>query len=147
VTSPNGGWHNFTFESYMLRGASRDGDSRQKEAESAMLNRILPVIVAAVVLGPALSVQTLAAEPLSPAAQRGLTFVRANCARCHSVTKVGESPLRIAPPFRTLHEKYPVESLQESLAEGIITGHPTMPQFRLDPGQVRDVIAYLKTLE
>jgi hypothetical protein len=28
-----------------------------------------------------------------------------------------------------------------------MTGHPTMPQFQLDPGQIGDVIAYLKTLE
>jgi mono/diheme cytochrome c family protein len=86
-------------------------------------------------------------EALSPAAQRGLVFVRANCTKCHSVDRVGRSPLPMAPPFRTLHERYPVESLQESLAEGIITGHPSMPEFKLDPGQVGDVIAYLKSLE
>jgi len=28
-----------------------------------------------------------------------------------------------------------------------VTGHPTMPEFRLDPGQVNDVISYLKSLE
>jgi hypothetical protein len=67
--------------------------------------------------------------------------------RCHAIGKFGESPLKIAPPFRTLHERYPVEDLQEPLAEGIITGHPTMPEFRFDPGQVGDIIAYLKTLE
>jgi mono/diheme cytochrome c family protein len=60
---------------------------------------------------------------------------------------VGESPLPIAPPFRTLHTRYPVEELAESLAEGITTGHPSMPEFRLDPAQINDVIAYLKTLE
>lgn len=86
-------------------------------------------------------------EALSPAAQRGLVFVRTNCARCHSIDKVSESPLRVAPPFRTLHERYPIESLQESLAEGIVTGHPSMPEFQLDPGQVNDVITYLKSLE
>lgn len=86
-------------------------------------------------------------EVFSPAEQRGLVFVRANCSRCHSVDKVSKSPLPMAPPFRTLHERYPVENLQEPLAEGIITGHPTMPEFRLDPGQVADVIAYLKSLE
>ena len=53
----------------------------------------------------------------------------------------------MAPPFRSLHERYPVENLQESLAEGIVTGHPSMPEFRLDPDQITDVIAYLKTLE
>jgi cytochrome c len=87
------------------------------------------------------------AQVLSPEAQRGLTYVRANCARCHSISKAGESPLPMAPPFRILHLRYPVESLEESLAEGIMTGHPTMPEFRLDPGQIRDVIAYLKSLE
>jgi cytochrome c len=86
-------------------------------------------------------------EALSPAAQRGLVFVRTHCAKCHSVDRAGPSPLSVAPPFRTLHERYPVESLQESLAEGIVTGHPSMPEFQLDPGQVGDVIAYLKSLE
>jgi cytochrome c len=86
-------------------------------------------------------------EVLSPAAQRGSVIVRANCSRCHAVGKIGDSPLPIAPPFRTLHERYPVEDLQEPLAEGIVTGHPTMPEFRFDPGQVGDIIAYLKSLE
>jgi cytochrome c len=55
--------------------------------------------------------------------------------------------LRIAPPFRTLHERYPVENLEEALSEGIVTGHPTMPEFRLDVAQINDFIAFLKTLE
>jgi mono/diheme cytochrome c family protein len=87
------------------------------------------------------------AEVLSPSAQRGRTFVQANCAKCHAVDRVGESPLPIAPPFRTLHTRYPVESLQEALAEGIVTGHPSMPEFALAPDQVSAVIAYLKSLE
>ena len=69
------------------------------------------------------------------------------CARCHSIDKVTPSPLAIAPPFRTLHKKYPVENLEEALAEGISTGHPTMPEFRFDPGQVSDFISFLKSLE
>jgi cytochrome c len=87
------------------------------------------------------------AQARSPAAQRGFTFVRTNCAQCHAIDKVSASPLRIAPPFRGLHHKYPIESLEEALAEGISTGHPTMPEFRLDPDQIGDVIAYLKSLE
>jgi mono/diheme cytochrome c family protein len=88
--------------------------------------------------------QTLAA---SPAEQRGKTFALANCARCHSIDKVTESPLKIAPPFRTLHLRYPIETLAEALAEGIVTGHPTMPQFQLDPDQIHDLLSYLKSLE
>lgn len=82
-----------------------------------------------------------------PNVERGKMLAQTNCAKCHSIDKVTLSPLSIAPPFRTLHEKYPVESLQEALAEGIQTGHPTMPQFRFDRDQVADFIAYLKTLE
>jgi mono/diheme cytochrome c family protein len=69
------------------------------------------------------------------------------CARCHAIDKVSPSPLKIAPPFRTLHDRYPVESLQEALAEGIVTGHPSMPQFQFEPDQINDFLLYLKSLE
>ena len=103
------------------------------------------LLASAVLLG--LHAPASSEKGLSPSAQRGLTFVRTNCARCHSIDRVGNSPLPMAPPFRSLHERYPVENLQESLAEGIVTGHPSMPEFRLDPDQITDLIAYLKTLE
>jgi cytochrome c len=80
-------------------------------------------------------------------AQQGRRLAQVYCARCHAIDKVSPSPLKIAPPFRTLHERYPVDTLQEALAEGIVTGHPTMPEFRFDPDQVGDFIAFLKTLE
>jgi mono/diheme cytochrome c family protein len=114
------------------------------------------ILTAGIGVAAAINVAALFAFPsssaagtavLGPAAQRGLVLVQTNCARCHAVGRAGGSPLKIAPPFRTLHLRYPVEDLQEPLAEGIVTGHPTMPEFRFDPGQVGDVIAYLKTLE
>lgn len=83
----------------------------------------------------------------SPSEQRGKTYALNNCARCHSIDRVTQSPLKVAPPFRTLHLRYPVETLGEALAEGIVTGHPTMPEFRLDPDQIHDLLSYLKTLE
>jgi cytochrome c len=88
-----------------------------------------------------------AVAQMSPSEQRGKTFVQANCSTCHATDKVSASQLKIAPPFRELHRRYPVESLQEALVEGIRTGHINMPEFRLDVGQASDVIAYLKTLE
>ena len=80
-------------------------------------------------------------------AQRGLQFVRANCATCHAIGRIGESPLAIAPPLRDLHKRYPVEDLAESFSEGIVTGHPTMPQFQLDAARIGDLLAYLNTLK
>ena len=80
-------------------------------------------------------------------ASQGKRLALTYCARCHAIDKVSPSPLRIAPPFRTLHERYPVGMLEEALAEGIVTGHPTMPEFRFDSDQIGDFIAFLKTLE
>lgn len=82
-----------------------------------------------------------------PNVMAGKAFAQANCSHCHSIDKFTQSSLGIAPPFRTLHERYPVESLEEALAEGIVTGHPSMPEFRLDPGQIGDFISFLKSLE
>ncbi|WP_156464349.1 cytochrome c [Afipia sp. Root123D2] len=90
---------------------------------------------------------TTPALAMSPAEQRGKTFAITNCARCHSVDRVTPSPLKIAPPFRTLHLRYPIEALGEALAEGISTGHPTMPEFQLEPDQINDLLSYLKSLE
>jgi cytochrome c len=81
-----------------------------------------------------------------PQVERGRAFAQSNCASCHAIGTSGDSRLPEAPPFRTLHERYPVEDLAESLAEGIKTSHP-MPEFQLDGAQVDDLIAYLKSLE
>ena len=90
---------------------------------------------------------TTPALAMSPAEQRGKTFAVTNCARCHSVDRTTQSPLTIAPPFRTLHLRYPIENLGEALAEGISTGHPAMPEFQLEPDQIHDLLSYLKSLE
>ena len=81
------------------------------------------------------------------AEQRGKAYARANCARCHAIDRRSESPLKIAPPFRTLHQRYPIDALEEALAEGIYTGHADMPAFELEPDQIHDLLSYLKTLE
>jgi cytochrome c len=87
------------------------------------------------------------AAAASPQEQRGKIFALNNCAKCHSIDRASPSPLKIAPPFQTLHKRYPIETLGEALAEGISTGHPTMPAFQLEPDQIGDLLAYLKTLE
>ena len=79
--------------------------------------------------------------------QRGQTLARTYCASCHAIDRTSPSPLTIAPAFRDLHRSYAVENLSEALAEGIMTGHPSMPQFRFDPDQIEDFIAFLKSLE
>jgi cytochrome c len=91
-----------------------------------------------------LMVPALAAPP---AEQRGKAYALKHCSRCHSIDLTSRSRLKTALPFRTLHDRYPVETLAEAFAEGIYTGHPTMPGFALDPDQIHDLLAFLKTLE
>jgi len=103
-----------------------------------------PTLFALLLLAPVMVTSALAA---TKAEQRGKAYARANCARCPATDRIPESPLKTAPPFRTLHQRYPIEALGEALAEGIYTGHADMPVFELDPDQIHDLLSYLKTLE
>jgi len=101
----------------------------------------------ATVLGLAICLLAAAACAAPDSVARGKEFARANCMRCHSIEKTGDSPVKAAPPFRRLHLRYPVEYLEESLAEGMVTGHNDMPEFRLEPDQIQDFLDFLKTFE
>jgi cytochrome c len=79
--------------------------------------------------------------------KRGEQLVQKDCARCHAVGRTGESPRKDAPAFRTLGQRYPIESLEEALAEGIMSGHPDMPEFEFDADDVGAIIAYLKSIQ
>jgi len=69
------------------------------------------------------------------------------CADCHAIEAAGDSPHAEAPPFRELHLRYDVGDLSEALVEGLVSGHPDMPEFEFDPVQAEAIIAYLKSLE
>jgi cytochrome c len=78
---------------------------------------------------------------------KGEVLVRENCSRCHAVGLQGDSPHKEAPPFRTLAKNYPIEDLAESLAEGIVSGHPDMPIFAFSPQDVEAIILYLESIQ
>ncbi len=99
------------------------------------------IVVLAVVLG------TQPVRAQEARIESGRTFVQTNCSMCHAVGRSGESPFAEAPPFRVLQRRYPLEYLAEALAEGITTGHPSMPEFQLDAAQISDVLAYLQSIQ
>ncbi|WP_198371756.1 c-type cytochrome [Roseomonas rosulenta] len=82
-----------------------------------------------------------------PRVAEGERLAQARCASCHAVGPTGASPRPPAPPFRDLHRRYPVDQLAESLAEGILTGHPAMPQTSFDQAEIEAFLAYLRSLE
>ena len=107
--------------------------------------RALPAPLAAWALVAIGSVMAAAAEKDLTA--KGEALVKENCARCHAIGKEGASPHPEAPPFRTLSSKYPIEDLAESLAEGIVSGHPDMPIFAFTPTDVAAIIDYLNSIQ
>jgi cytochrome c len=91
-------------------------------------------------------VSAAAAEEMT-ALHRGQALLARNCSRCHATGSVGESLHPQAPLFRTLAKRYPVESLEEALGEGIISGHPDMPEFRFSGEDVGAIVIYLKSIQ
>ena len=79
--------------------------------------------------------------------RQGEALVSKECGRCHGVGRTDPSRHPQAPVFRSLSKRYPIESLEEALGEGIISGHPDMPEFQFDADDVEAIIAYLKSIQ
>ena len=78
--------------------------------------------------------------------ERGQAIAEKHCARCHAIGPAGNSPMGLAPPFRDLSQRYPIETLAEALAEGIMTGHPAMPNFTFHPREIDALLTYIDGL-
>lgn len=78
--------------------------------------------------------------------QAGQKLAQKLCSKCHAVTPDGKSPMAKAPTFKVIANRYSVWSLQEALAEGIVTGHPGMPEFVLDPVEIDNLLSYWDTM-
>jgi cytochrome c len=83
----------------------------------------------------------------SPSLDRGHALVQQNCAGCHAIEPTGRSPNPRSPPFRTLHTRYPIEDLAESMSEGLLNAHTGMPAFQFSNGEADDIMAYLTELQ
>lgn len=85
---------------------------------------------------------------LTTSAIQGEMSVRRHCATCHAVSMQDASPYPGAPPLRDVASRYPVENLEEALAEGIYVSHRgPMPPFTLEADEIADITAYLRTLQ
>lgn len=102
--------------------------------------------ILALLLALALAAPAIAAEPPTPES-RGHELVQRNCSMCHAVGRSGRSLNPAAPAFRDLGQRYKLDDLAEALAEGIITGHPAMPDFHFPPSDVNAIIRYMKSIQ
>ena len=103
--------------------------------------------ISVIASGLLLCVAASQAAAQTPSEARGHEIVAQYCGGCHAIGVTGDSPNAKAPHFRELHLRYPVDNLAEALAEGILAGHPEMPEFRFASDDVKDIIAYLKSVQ
>ena len=87
------------------------------------------------------------AAPSEADVVEGRRLAEIHCSTCHAIGPTGESRHPTAPPFRTLSQDYPLNSLEEAFAEGILVGHPEMPEFRLTPDEIDHLLAYLNSVQ
>lgn len=116
------------------------------------MNIIPPALVPSSLIPSGLAVALLLAAATGPAAaapdlKHGEALLTRSCGSCHAVGPTGDSPDKEAPAFRTLGTRYPIESLEEALGEGLLSGHPDMPEFKFDADDVGGIIAYLKSIQ
>lgn len=79
--------------------------------------------------------------------KRGEALIQSNCASCHATGLSDVSQHKSAPEFRTLSRNYQIDALEEALAEGLLSGHPDMPEFKFEPPDVGAIIAFLKSIQ
>lgn len=79
-------------------------------------------------------------------ARRGLNYARINCSECHAV-EPGEmlSPFSDVPAFREIANNPGLSEL--ALISFFQTTHPTMPDIVVPSADVRDLVAYFKSLK
>jgi mono/diheme cytochrome c family protein len=104
---------------------------------------VSPILLAACASMPAAAPSTSS----DPRLAEGRMLAEIHCASCHAIGATGRSKHPEAPPFRTLSRNYPVDALAEPLAEGIMVGHPEMPEFRFRAEDVDSMIAYLESIQ
>lgn len=89
-------------------------------------------------------------EPVGVAAEaieRGRLLTSTACASCHATGPTGDSPLPDATPLREIVRRYPMNRLEESFAEGLVTTHPAMPEYIFRASEIDDLIAWMETLK
>lgn len=79
--------------------------------------------------------------------ESGQKMALEQCGTCHAIARDTQSPMRDAPPFTYLGRNYPISSLAEALAEGMITGHDEMPEWELAPAEIRGLLGYIQSVQ
>lgn len=131
-------------------GDTRTARGAAPRPASGRLTRSHALLGAAAAALLIIGIPAVAAAQDAPSAadlKRGEELLTKNCGQCHAVGRSGNSPRPEAPAFRVLGQRYPIDSLEESLGEGIMSGHPDMPEISFESDDVGAIIDYLNAIQ
>jgi cytochrome c len=100
----------------------------------------------AVLLAMCLLIATGIARAEDPAAGEGRVLAETNCAACHALGKIGDSPFAAAPPFRDVASRYTEEELLDGFMEGLPVRHEAMPDWDMTEDQAIALTLFIMSL-
>ncbi len=86
------------------------------------------------------------ADETAAVLERGRALALSRCGACHAVGRTGESPHRIAIPFRNLYRRYPIGMLVRARRTGVVAGHDEMPMYTFSRAELDALLAYIDSL-
>lgn len=78
---------------------------------------------------------------------QGEAMVENLCVQCHAIGAEDQSQHPDAPALRDLSKRLSLEDLRVPLTEGLITGHPDMPEWAFESHHVDALLYYLERLQ
>ncbi len=85
--------------------------------------------------------------PVEELMGQGEAMVENLCAECHAIRADDASAHPAAPPLRVLSKRVNLEDLRAPLMEGIVTGHPDMPEWAFEPHHVGALLYHLEQIQ
>jgi tetratricopeptide (TPR) repeat protein len=76
----------------------------------------------------------------------GRWLVKTRCKKCHATGLREASPDPNAPPFRAIHNRYPILTLRDPISRAIAFPHRNMPKFTFSGEHIDAIIAYINSL-
>lgn len=77
---------------------------------------------------------------------RGEEIAVQRCSVCHATDAKSPSPHKITPPFRDLHQRFPIDMLVEAIGTGTVSGHDEMPMFQFTIEDAQALVTYIDSL-
>ena len=82
---------------------------------------------------------------MASAATRGEVLAQQRCAECHATKAAQQSPNPKAPAFAAIANE--PSATDYSLRVFLRTTHATMPNFKINPDDIDDLVAYIRSLK